>query len=261
MLYLEQVKEEVGKMEIKYKEGYSILRASCLVFVPTILTTAIYVAIGHIWQGVPSLVLFFIVALCVLFPFELGTILRDSKKEFGEYSLKSAFVGHEKMPWIKILLIGFCLFGFAGLMSITLAVFEDKLMSPLSSTVAGLTPAYFNWTDIAYMQRQFPRWLLVLTCAAYFICNTFIGPVVEELFFRGFITAKLKRYGWAAPVITTVLFSLYHLWLPFNNLFRIAVFLPASLLAYRMKNIYISLAFHCMCNLFSSLGFIFAVLG
>ena len=99
----------------------------------------------------------------------------------------------------------------------------------------------------------------MLTFTMYFILNVFVGPIVEELFFRGYLTAKVSRYGKYAPFIVTVLFSLYHLWLPFNNLFRIAAFYPAYYIAWKKKNIYIAIVFHCLCNLISAISFISAV--
>ncbi|NLT40253.1 MAG: CPBP family intramembrane metalloprotease, partial [Clostridiales bacterium] len=62
-----------------------------------------------------------------------------------------------------------------------------------------------------------------------------------------------------APLIVTVLFSLYHLWLPLENIFRIFAFFPAAFVAMKKKNIYITIAFHCLCNLFSTAGFIISV--
>jgi membrane protease YdiL (CAAX protease family) len=60
-------------------------------------------------------------------------------------------------------------------------------------------------------------------------------------------------------LIITILFSLYHFWSPLNNLFRIAVFFPASLIIWKKKNIYISIVFHCLCNLLSTISFIITV--
>ena len=57
-----------------------------------------------------------------------------------------------------------------------------------------------------------------------------------------------------------ILYSLYHFWLPFNIVFRILVFAPVAYVAYKKKNIYISMLFHCMCNLISVMGFVLEVL-
>ena len=116
-------------------------------------------------------------------------------------------------------------------------------------------PAYFDWHNIEYYQR-YSKNILLVTCVVYSILNVIIAPIIEELFFRGYLTSKLSRVGDSAPLIITVLFSLYHFWLPFNNLFRISAFLPAALIAWRKKNIYIAIVFHCLCNVFSTVSFI-----
>lgn len=236
----------------------SLPRLLCYIFIPTSLLTAVYIFIGFLQNKIPSLLLFFLLAAFILFPIELGIVLYSSKKEYGSYSLKSSFLLHNRMSWWKILLYGFFLFAFAGIMSVTIAPLENLLFTPVSNRLAPLIPVYFDWTNIEYL-KQYPNDILILTCIGYFILNVIVGPVIEELFFRGYLTSKIRRFGAFAPLIITMLFSLYHLWLPFNNLFRIFVFLPASFIAWKKKNIYISLTFHCMCNLFSTISFITAV--
>ncbi|MBI9093986.1 MAG: CPBP family intramembrane metalloprotease [Sphaerochaeta sp.] len=107
--------------------------------------------------------------------------------------------------------------------------------------------------------RQYPQNILLITCIAFVALNVIIGPIIEELFFRGYLTSRISRFGKWAPVIVTVLFSLYHLWLPFNNVFRIVIFLPAAYVTWKERNIYISIVFHCLCNLFSTISFIIAL--
>ncbi|WP_425314093.1 hypothetical protein [Sphaerochaeta associata] len=55
-----------------------------------------------------------------------------------------------------------------------------------------------------------------------------------------------------------MLFSLYHFREPFGNIFRIAVLHPAAYAAWKLKNIYVSMVCHCLCNIFSVIMFIMA---
>jgi len=245
----------------KHIDELKIWQVLLLVFVPPFLLMVAYVGLGHITavqNAIPALLLFFLLAVLILFPIELFVVLRASKVEFGRYSLQSAFTIHKKLPWWQIALFGALTWGFAGLMTVTIMPLESSLFAPLSERLSAVLPAYFDWTDFAYLER-YTRSTLILTAFVLMIFNGFIGPIIEELFFRGYLTAKIKRYGAMAPVIITVLFSLYHFWLPFDNLFRIAAFLPAFYLAWRKKNIYIAIVCHVLSNLFSTINIIMMI--
>ncbi|GKX29164.1 hypothetical protein SH1V18_16440 [Vallitalea longa] len=236
----------------------SILRVISLVFIPSILLTSIYILTGYLQNTIPSLLIFFLLALFILFPIELWVVLHASKKEYGKYSLKSAFSNHQKQRWWIIFAYGALLWAFAGIMSATIAPLENMLFAPITSRLAQIILAFFDWNNMDYL-KQYSKNILVLTCIVYFILNGIIGPIVEEIFFRGYLTSKISRYGKYAPIIITVLFSLYHFWLPFNNLFRIVIFYPVAYCAWKKKNIYISIVFHSLCNMISVFSFIVTV--
>lgn len=236
----------------------SLQKILCMIFIPTSILTIVYIITGSLQHTIPSLLLFYICATLILFPIEIGIVLNASKKEYGSYSLKSAFANYNKMSWWKIFVYGTFLFAFAGIMSVTIASLEDNLFAPISNKLTQSMPVYFDWKNIEYF-KQYSKDILLLTCVGYFILNVIVGPIVEELFFRGYLTSKISRYDNFAPLIITILFSVYHFWLPFNNLFRISVFFPAALIAWRKKNIYISIVFHCLCNLLSTVNFIISV--
>jgi len=183
-----------------------------------------------------------------------------SKKENGAYSLKSAFVGQEKLPLWKILIIAFVFFGAAGLLSAFVAPLENQIFAQMRTVLLNSLPIGFDWTNYEYM-KSFSKPILILTCMYYGIFNVLVGPITEELFFRGYLTSHYKKQSLFLPILIAVLFSLYHFWLPFNNVFRILVFAPVAYVAYKKQNLYISIYFHCLCNLFSVAGFILTVMG
>lgn len=245
------------KEKLLEKKELSVGKVCALIFIPTLITTGAYIIIGLHWQGIPSIALFYVMTMLILFPFEMGVILIASKKEYGKYSLKPAFVYHEKMDQKKILLYGLGLFCFAGLMSVTITPLEEMLVSPIAELVRQRTPNYFDWTNMGLV-RSCSKGLLLFTSILFLVMNSFVGPVIEELFFRGYLTSKLERLQWKSVVIVTILFSLYHLWQPFGNLFRIVTFGVVALITYRKRNIYISMTFHCLCNLFTTINFLIA---
>lgn len=237
----------------------SMWRVLLLIFIPTSLLTLTYFLVGHLLQNtIPSLLLFYLLAMFILFPIELLVVLFASKKEYGRYSLKSAFSNHQKLSWWKIFVYGSLLWAFAGIMSVTIAPLENMLFDLIANRLTHIIPPYFDWNNIGYL-KQYSKNILLFTCFMYLFLNVLIGPIVEELFFRGYLTSKISRFGNYTPFIITVLFSLYHFWLPFNNLFRIIVFYPAAYFAWKKKNIYIAVVFHCLSNLVSSISLIVAV--
>lgn len=246
-------------MKAEANSNLSMRRVLCLIFAPTSLLTLTYVLAGHWLQDtIPSLLLFFLLAMFMLFPIQFFVVLSASKKAYGSYTLKSAFSYHQPLSWWKIVLYGALLWGFAGLMTVTIAPLENMLFAPIAERLAHILPPYFDWNNLEYLQ-QYPRNILLLTCFVYFILNGFVGPIVEELFFRGYLTEKINRFGKYAPFIMTVLFSLYHFWLPFSNVFRTIIFYAAAYVAWKKKNIYIAIVFHVLSNLVSAIGFFVAV--
>lgn len=229
-----------------------------LIFTPTFVLSVMYFVLAHFIK-IPNLLLFCIIATFTMFPIELGIILNASKKETGKYSFASAFTGHEKMPLWKSFAIAFVFFGIAGLLSVTVAPLENYLFSELRNGLLSHLPTGFDWTNYEYL-KAFSKPVLIATCIYYFVFNVFVGPITEELFFRGYLTSHYNKQTAFTPILIAILFSLYHFWLPFNNFFRILVFAPVAYVAYKKKNIYISMLFHCMCNLISVVGFVLEVL-
>ena len=228
------------------------------IFTPTIVLSLSYLLLGY-FCNIPHILLFCVLGTVILVPMELGIIAFASKRENGVYSLKSAFVGQEKIALWKILIIAFVFFGVAGLLSAFVAPIENRFFAEIRATVFNNLPIGFDWTNYEYV-KSFSKPILVLTCVYYGVFNVLIGPITEELFFRGYLTSHYKKQSWFLPILITVLFSLYHFWLPFNNVFRILAFLPVAYVAYKEKNLYISICFHCLCNLFSVVGFVVAIL-
>jgi membrane protease YdiL (CAAX protease family) len=58
------------------------------------------------------------------------------------------------------------------------------------------------------------------------VVNAVAGPVVEEVYFRGYLLPRISRFGAWAPLINTVLFSVYHFFTPWQNVGRILGLLP-----------------------------------
>jgi uncharacterized protein len=48
-----------------------------------------------------------------------------------------------------------------------------------------------------------------MTLGAYLVLNVFVGPITEELCFRGHLLPRMGQLGRWAPLVNVFLFSLY----------------------------------------------------
>jgi membrane protease YdiL (CAAX protease family) len=58
--------------------------------------------------------------------------------------------------------------------------------------------------------------------------NVFVGPFVEELYFRGYLLPPMSQMGKRAPFVNSVLFSLYHFWSLWSLLTRVVGVTPLA---------------------------------
>lgn len=178
------------------------------IYIPTTAVSMSYLLLGH-FVNIPHLFLFCILGTFILVPMELGIILLASKKEYGTYSLKSASNGQEKLAIWRVLILAFVFFGVAGLLSAFVAPIEKQILAGMRSQVLNHLPVGFDWTNFEYL-KMFSKPVLILTCVYYGIFNVLIGPITEELFFRGYLTSHYEQQNSFTPILIAILFSLYH---------------------------------------------------
>ena len=135
------------------------------IFIPAIVLSLIYLLLGNSCN-IPHILLFCILGTLILVPMELGMILSASKRENGAYSLKSAFVGQEKLPLWNILIIALVFFVVTGLLSVFVAPLENQIFDKMRSTLLSNLPIGFDWTNYEYI-KLFSKPILILTCIYY----------------------------------------------------------------------------------------------
>jgi membrane protease YdiL (CAAX protease family) len=96
---------------------------------------------------------------------------------------------------------------------------------------------------------------------AYALSLGLLAPFVEELYFRGYLLPRMEGYAdkWA-PLLNTVLFSLYHFFSPWENPIRIVALLPLIYVAWRKRDIRFTILPHVLSNLVGGIIVIVAVL-
>ena len=101
---------------------------------------------------------------------------------------------------------------------------------------------------------------MLVAVAFGLIVDGIAAPVVEEMYFRGYLLPRISRLGAWAPLVNTVLFSLYHFFSPFGFVSRIITFLPTVYVAWWKRSIYVSMAVHLLGNLAGVVGTLFVFL-
>jgi membrane protease YdiL (CAAX protease family) len=201
--------------------------------------------------GLPIFLSLMIAIMVGLLPVEL-IILKLSAAKEGK-KIKDIISFKEKMPISKTILWALPGFVFAILVFVLVSGIEHPLW-----TIFDWVPDWFSIDK--YDPAATERGLLYVTIALSFVFNGLLGPLTEELYFRGFLLPRMNRLGKAAPLVNVVLFSLYHLFSPWENGTRILAMLPFVCIVWYKKNIRIGMITHCSSNTVSCIGTLIAVL-
>jgi len=251
--------DNVNQMETGV-EQHSLLRSIVLHLLPGVLILLFYIVTAPLAerQGFPSGTALFAAIGLILIPFELGYLLYQGKKRNGTLSLKGIVLYREPMPWWQYIALGLPLLIWLGL---TFSVLAPPLDEAIVNSLFSWVPDWFFLFGSIDQLAQYSRSALLITAILNLVLNGVLGPVVEELYFRGYLLPRLSRLkGWA-PLINVLLFSLYHFFTPWQNVIRIIALVPMVYAGWWKKNIYLGMIVHCAGNLFGAIGMLALILG
>ena len=237
-------------------EQHSMTRSVVLHLLPGALITLFFALVAPVVRhvGFPSLLAIFLAIAVVLIPFELGYLFYEAKRRTGRLSLAGVVLYRDRVPAWQVVVLVLGLFLWSGVVFALYGLLDPVIIDAFFSWV----PAWFFLTEdlSAYTKPALlGTWLLGL------VVNGVAGPVVEELYFRGYLLPRLSRLGGWAPLVNAVLFSLYHFFTPWQNPGRIVGLLPMVYAVWWRRNIYIGIAVHCLGNLAAMLALLPLVAG
>jgi uncharacterized protein len=216
-----------------------------LFLVPGALMTVVYVVIAPFIEtaGFPPIAALLVAILTVLVPIELGVILRASQGRPG--GIRSVIPYRRPLPlrdwvWLVPVLIVALFVGFGLSMAIEPTVIDSLF---------GWVPDWFVRPIDPDRVGEYSREAWLVTLAAYFVLNGLVGPIVEELYFRGYLLPRMEWMGRWAPLVNVSLFSLYHFWSPWQVLGRILGLAPTFCAVRWKENIYLGMVVHCTGNI------------
>ena len=230
-------------------EQHPLALSILLHLLPGILATFLYVVLSQflVPAGFPGIATLLLAALLTIVPFELGVLLYEARRKNGSFSLKDVVLYREPIPWWQYIVFPLVLLTWAalvfGVLSFTSPLIKNGLFAWL--------PSWYDVAGIVADTASYSRVGLIATLVLGIGFNVLAGPIIEELYFRGYLLPRLSRFGWWAPVINVVLFSLYHLWTPWENLMRIGALIPMASAVQWRKNITIGMITHVLLNAIS----------
>ena len=191
--------------------------------------------------GFPSIFALFLAFALVLVPVELGYLLVQGKKKTGRFTLHGIISYRNPIPWWQYLVWPILIFVVIG------TIFT--LCKPVD---AFLQEKLFFWMpDLnSGLDGNYSKTILIVTYTMSLIFNVFLAPLVEELYFRGYLLPRMN--GRFAILFHSFLFAAIHIFTPWMIVTRTLGLLPL-ILGVKKKNIYVGMLAHMLSN---SVGFI-----
>jgi len=223
-------------------QEHTIAQSIALHLLPGILVGAFYFASVRPVRnlGFPSVAALILAALVVLVPLELGLLIHEGRRAGGQ-GIEEIIAYRQRIPWTGYLIWVPIIFVASGLIT--------TLLTPVTDSLETL----FTWLPEAYrldmgLSGAYSKPILVVTYLLFFLTVSLVAPVVEELYFRGYLLPRMPSLrGWA-PVLHSALFALYHTWTPWMALSRTLALLPLIYVVRWKKSIYLGIVAHCLLN-------------
>lgn len=242
---------------VETNEQHSIGKSLALHLLPGVFILALFLASAPFVMraGFPSL--FAMVTFGVTFGlgFQVWHLYYEGKKLNGKWSLDGIVLYRTPMPvWQYFALVP---------LFVVAAFIIDGLTSPIEVAFLDMLtwlPEWFEIRDISAL-AVFPKSTLTITFGLFLLLNGIAAPIVEEMYFRGYLMPRLSRFGRWTPVIETALFTLYHFWQPYYWITQFFFILPVVVAVYWKKNVKLGLIVHMLLNTIGGLLTMAMVLG
>ena len=192
-------------------------------------------------MGYPSGFVLLLAFAFILIPVELGYLLYQGKKKTGRFTLQGIISFRNSIPRWQYFVWPIIIFVVIG------AIFT--LLKPVDAFL--LERLFFWMPEVNYgLDGNYSRKILIVTYSLFLIFNVFFAPLVEELYFRGYLLPRMK--GRFATLLHSFLFAAYHIFSPWM-IITITLGLLPLIFGVKKKNIYIGIIVHILSN---SVGFI-----
>ena len=199
-------------------------------------------------HGWPPLFALLLAAFFGVVPVQLGHLFLVGRKLNHRLSLTGVLGNNKPIPKWQY----FALVPLLCLIAIIILLATAPLDGWLTRTMFAWLPSWFFYSNPAVF-ASYPRRILAITFGLRILIDGLMIPVVEELYFRAYLLARLDRFGRWAPVINHGLFTLYHFWQPQNYPTILFGIFPMVWVTWWKGNYRFALFTHMSLNLISGL--------
>ncbi len=217
-------------------------------FYPGISIALFYILVSPwlIGQGIPGLGVLLMAEVLVLAPIGLAHLGYKSFQLNDNLSLRHVVYFTEALNWKQYL--KWTAIGIGGCVLIYLPLYPVGLF---------LREHVFFWLPAWYFDPGFGSENTEVLAKVFLVgifVDGLVGPIVEELFFRGYLLPRMSYLKKWAPGVNGLLFGLYHLWQPHNYLAIIGVGMVISYVVWKKQNVYLGIFIHCILNIIGAVA-------
>lgn len=175
-------------------------------------------------------------------------MLRSAAAGPGRWRLAGVLGLRAQLPWWQYVVITIAFLVLAAVVSGAAAVVDTAIAGSL---LEGLPDWFLLNEPVSY--SGYARETLITTLIVNLVLNGVLAPVVEELYFRGFLLPRLAWLGRWAPLVNAGLFTVYHFWQPYAWVSILAIMVPLSYLVWWKRSVWLGIVLHCALNIAGNL--------
>lgn len=239
-------------------QRHSLTQTLLFHLAPGVVITLVFVSLAWLTRqaGWPASLALLVTWLMAGIPVLLSILFARGRQLNGKLSLKGILQYRQPLPLRQYAWLVPVLLVWAALVSTLLFPLSESLQRSLFPN----WPEWLNLSTLAQDPTRYPRSILWTIVALSAVLNIIV-PISEELYFRSFLLPRLPVSPKYAPLVSTVLFSLYHFWLPWDIIGRIITLLPVVYAVQWKRNVYLSILVHCLLNLIGTIGLTAVIMG
>jgi uncharacterized protein len=237
---------------------HTLLRSAILHLLPGLVMLGFYLIAAPrvVAHGFPPLFASLLAIPLILVPWMIGALALESRRRSGSWEPMRSVSYRVPIGGPR----GWMLAMAAIVWGAVVFALADRIL-PAEAILRYLhwTPAWFRAPAELDAIASMPNVQLALFLASLLIFAGLVAPVVEEIYFRGWLLPAIDRFGWVAPVLGTALFTLYHFESPWENPARFVAVLPMVVLVWWRRSVALGIVVHVALNLLSAVATIAVV--